>query len=176
MYRAYDRAVDKVIEYLVQNDYTFSIVYTHKRCFRLFREYLEKEGVGYSNELAVRWLKDKAGNLCITTFKGCRQAFSRLNDVLENREIVNTKSAYEAVQYYKHMDCWCKKLLDEFLAEKSPLYKVWSIHRLRVSTSRFLTYLTKRGVAGTAKITHRLIFEYYQDDIHCVTGRLKMHH
>ena len=59
MYQDYDRAVGKVIENLTQNDYTSSIVYTHKRCFRLFKEYIEKKEAGYSNELVVQCLKKK---------------------------------------------------------------------------------------------------------------------
>jgi len=59
MYQNYDRAVSKVIEYLTRNDYTSSIIYTHKRCFRLFKEYIEKKEAGYSNELVVQCLKKK---------------------------------------------------------------------------------------------------------------------
>lgn len=166
MYQNYDRAVSKVIEYLTRNDYTSSIIYTHKRCFRLFKEYIEKKEAGYSNELVVQWLKDNAEKLSITTFKSYRLAFSRLNDVLHNREIVNTKAAYEAVQYYKHMDYWCKELLDDFLTEISVIYQAGYIYGLRVSASRFLTYLTEQGLKEPTKITHRLIFDYYQDDIY----------
>ena len=36
MYQDYDRAVSEVMEYLFRNNYSSSIVYMHKRCFRLF--------------------------------------------------------------------------------------------------------------------------------------------
>jgi len=38
MYQDYDRAAGKVIEYLTENNYAFSVVYMNKRCFHLFKK------------------------------------------------------------------------------------------------------------------------------------------
>jgi len=166
MYQDYDQAVSKVMKYLVSNNYTSSIVYTHKRCFRLFKAYLTERQVEYSRELAIHWLGKVTPNICCSSSGNYRRALSRINDVLENHEIVNTKKAYDAVQYYKHMDCWCKELLDAFLKETSLRYNAGYIQEIRISVSRFLIYVSAHGIAVPSGITHKLIFDYYRDDMH----------
>jgi integrase len=89
-----------------------------------------------------------------------------MNDVLENREIINTKKAYEAVQNYQHMDRWYKELLDIFLEEISVKYEPGYIQGIRISASRFLIYASTHGVDVPSGITHKLVFDYHRDDMH----------
>lgn len=166
MYQDYDRAVSKVMEYLVRNNYTPSIAYTHKRCFRLFKAYLTEKQVGYSRELAIHWLENVALNLCFSTLKNYRLALSRMNDVLERRKIFNTKKTYEAVQNYQHLNGWSKELLNGFLDEISVKYGTRYIQEIRISVSRFLIYVSTHGADTPSGITHKLIYDYHRDDIH----------
>ena len=83
MFRDYAQAMDKVIEYLIKNDYGITAIYAHKRCFRLLKEHLEDAEADYSNELAIQWLSSNAKKLNHNSFKNYRLALSRLNDVLE---------------------------------------------------------------------------------------------
>ncbi|HBM16602.1 MAG TPA: hypothetical protein DD381_09720 [Lentisphaeria bacterium] len=166
MYQNYNQAVTEVMAYLTRNNYTSSIVYTHKRCFRLFKMYLVEKDAEYSHELAMSWLEDAAPNLCLGTLKNYLMALSRINDVLENRKIINTKKAYEAVQYCKYLGQRNKELLNVFLDELSVKYKAEYIQRLRASVSRFLVYASNHGANEVSEITHKLIFNYYRDDKH----------
>ena len=58
MYQDYDRAAGKVIEYLTENNYAFSVVYMNKRCFRLFKKYMAEKKVAYSQEIVIHWLAE----------------------------------------------------------------------------------------------------------------------
>lgn len=166
MYQNYDYAVDKVQDYLIKNNYCSTIVYIHKRCYRLFREYLKAMGTPYCLDLALQWLGIVAPDLCSSSFQNYRTALTRLYDVLEYGIITNNKNTYDAVQYYQYMDKWCKDLLDEFLNVLSLTYSASSIQEFRISTSRFLAYISKLGVCEVNDITHALIKEYYQQDRH----------
>lgn len=166
MYQDYDYAVLKVQDYLVENNYCSTIVHTHMRCYRLFWEYLKELDIPYSRDLALLWLEIIGPDLCVSSFKNYRSALARMNDVLEHRDVINTKIAYDAVQHYQYLDKWCKDLLDEFLNVLSATYGVSFIQEVRISAARFLAYISKRGVCEVNDITHILIMEYYQQDRH----------
>lgn len=175
MYQNYEKAVSEVMTYLASNTYTSSIVYTHIRCYRLLKEYLQSKEMSYSRELALQWLDAVTPGLCHSTFRNYRLALSRVNDILNHHEIRNTKSAYEAVQNYQHLNQWSKELLDEFLAVLSKSHGSASIHEHRISASRFLAYLARCGVKSTTGINHSIIMGYYRDDIH-KTQKIKDHY
>ena len=175
MYRNYEKAVSRVMDYLASNNYTSSIVYTHLRCYRLLKEYLESKEMPYSRELALQWLDSVAPGTCNSTFKNYRLALSRVNDTFNHHEISNTKSAYEAVQNYKHLNQWCKELLDEFLVALSKSHGSASIQEHRISASRFLDYLSRCGVKSTTEINHSIMRDYYRNDLH-KTQKVKDHY
>lgn len=175
MYQSYDQAVTKVMKYVSANQYTSSIVYTHQRCFRLLKAYLIEKNTEYAYELAMHWLEDVSSNICITTLKNYQMALSRINDVLENRKIINTKKAYESVQYYKYLGQANKELLNAFLGEISEKHKAGYIQGLRVSASRFLVYISNHDANEVSEITHKLIINYYRDDKH-KNPKAKNHH
>lgn len=175
MYQNYENAVSKVMTYLTSNNYTSSIVYTHIRCYRLLKEYLESKKMSYSRELALQWLDTVTPGLCHSTFKNYRLALSRVNDTLNHHEINNTKSAYEAVQNYQHLDQCYKEVLDEFLSELSKSHRTASLQEHRISASRFLVYLSRCGVKSIIEINHSIIRDYYQYDVH-KTQKMKDHY
>lgn len=166
MYQNYEVAVNKVMDYLASNNYTSSIVYTHKRCYRLLKEYLELRQMSYSRELAQQWLDTVTLGLCSSTLKNYRRALSRIDDALNHHEIQNTKNAYEAAQHYQHLEFWSKELLDEFLSELSKSHGSGSIQQHRIANSRFLEYLSQSGLKDIGELSHYLIKEYYRYDIH----------
>lgn len=120
----------------------------------------------YSRELVLQWLDTVTPRLCHSTFKSYRLALSRVNDTLSHQEIRNTKNAYEAVQNYRHLNQWCKELLDDFLTVLSKCNGPASLQEQRISASRFLNYLSRYDVKGTNGINHSMIRDYYRDDLH----------
>ncbi|MEA4901433.1 tyrosine-type recombinase/integrase [Desulfitobacterium sp.] len=166
MSRNYEEAVSRVMEYLASNNYTSSIVYKHKRCYRLLNEYLESMKLPYSPEQALEWLDSITPGLCHSTSEYYQLALSRINETLNYHEISNTKSAYEAVQYYQHLNPYYKELLDEFLAVLSKSHGLGSLHEHRVSASRFLDYLSKCGLKNISELNHSSIRDFYLNDLH----------
>jgi integrase len=170
MYQDYDRAASKVIDYLTKRNCAFSIIYMNKRCFRLFKEYMIEKNIAYSQELIIYWLEDCIRHLCSTTFRCYRLALFRLNDVLENRQIATTKSPLN----YQYLNKKGKELWGNFLVEISRKYSIGYIQEIRNSVFRFLIYALTHKVVLPDGITHKLIFDYYQDDIHR-SQKLKNH-
>ena len=164
MYQDYDRAAGKVIEYLTQNNYASSVIYMNKRCFRLLKKYMAENNVAYSQEIAIYWLaEDSIRNLCSTIFRNYRLALFRLNDVLEERQFATLANR---PLIYRYLTKKAKDLLDSFLGEISKKYCTAYVRVICISVTKFLNYLAKRGVEEPTEITHRLIFDYYQDDIY----------
>ncbi|AKL94351.1 integrase family protein [Clostridium aceticum] len=166
MYQDYDKAVEKVMEYLERNHYTSSIVRTYQRCFRLIKEFFKKNHDYYSHELAMEWLASVTPGLCKSTFKTYRLALSRINAAYKNQEIVNTKAVYQSQQNYQNLDPWCRHLLDEFLEKMSSSYVVSFLQTLKIAGARFLTYTTRHGVSRPEDISHHIVANYYYDDRH----------
>jgi len=171
MYQNYDRAVSKVFVYLTDNNYGRSAYFGHKKCFRVLKMYLTEQKLVYSREIAVRWLesmpKDSKPNL--TVFRVHRLALSRLNDVFEGHEIINTKEIKESHQNYAHLNSDNKTLVDTFLKETSMThgFKASYLHKkIRMIVARFLIYLSSCGIDIPTEITHKSLCEYYRNDIH----------
>ena len=153
-----------VIEYLTENNYASSVVYMNKRCFRLFKEYMTEKKAEYSQGLTIRWLaEDNIRNLCSTIFRSYRLALFRLNDVLENRQFVTIA---KRPLIYQYLDKKAKELLDSFLDEISRKYSAIYVRTICLSVSKFLMYALTHRVNLPIGITHRFLFDYYQNDIH----------
>lgn len=166
MYRSYEEAVRKVMYYLSNNNYGSTSVYTHKRCYRLLQEHLALRKSAYSEELALQWLDTVSQGLCYSTFKYYRQALSRLNDAINNNEIFNSKIAYEAVQHYRNLNPYFKRLLDEYLRTLANDHGVGSLQEHKISASKFLHHCSMCGVKNISELNHYLIREYYRSSLH----------
>ena len=85
-----------------------------------------------------------------------------MNDVLENRQFVTIA---KRPLIYQYLDKKAKEILDCFLVEISKKYYATYVRTICISVSKFLMYALAHRVDLPIGITHRLIFDYYQDDI-----------
>ncbi len=166
MYQKYENAVEKVMEYLDNNNYASSIVYTHRRCFRLLKEFFEKKHAPYSHELALEWLDSARKGLCKPTFNNCRIAITRVEAAYQEEEITNTKAIYESQQNYQNLDLWCKHSLDAYLKEKSSSFSPTYLQSSKIAVARFLVYVSNQGVSKPEDISHRIVAGFYYQDKH----------
>jgi len=161
-----DVAVDLVKKYLKDNNYSYSIVMNHLRCFRLLERYLEDQNESYSELSAMQWLQSIHSGLCFSTLKVYKQALERLDAAYSNKKIINTKAVYEAHQKYQHLEPWCRNTLDAFMKTIQSEYDHSYLRTIRNSVARFLDYLTSNGISKPKDITHCTIADFYRDDIH----------
>jgi len=124
---------------------------------------MAEKKAAYSQEIVIHWLtEDSIRNLCSTIFRNYRLALFRLNDVLEDRQFVTIA---KRLLIYQYLDKKAKELLDSFLNEISKKYCATYVRTICISVSKFLTYALAHRVDLPIGITHRLIFDYYQDEI-----------
>jgi site-specific recombinase XerD len=161
-----DAAVGEVRKYLEDNNYSYSITMSHKRCFQLFRQYLADHKKPYGKHEADQWLLGITQGLCLSTLKVYRQALEKLDAAYHRKPILNTKVQYNGRQKYQHLESWCKSLLDEFMKEIPSEYGDTYIRTIRNSIARFMDYLTYRGITTLKGISHRIIADFYRDDEH----------
>jgi len=166
MNKKFDIAVGLVEKYLDENNYSYSITMSHRRCYRFLAQYLADQKKSYCKPLATQWLQSITQGLCLSTLKVYRQAIERLDAAYHHKEIVNTKVQYEALQKYQHLEPWCRDSLDAFMKEIPSGYDHSYLRTIRNSVTRFLSYITNNGVSKLIDISHRIIINFYRDDAH----------
>jgi len=166
MYQDYDHAVGEVTKYFTQNHFSSSVVYSHLNCYRSFKQYLEKNQLPYSHEIAMEWLNSNRPKWKHPRFKASRIALFRINDVLQNGYITGKRYAYENSCNYDKLPDWCRLLLDGYLKDTAHSFCDNYARQHRMACSEFLIYIC--GVGGTKpeEITHKNVIGYYNEYKH----------
>jgi site-specific recombinase XerD len=162
MSKSYSQAVDHILVYLDNNHYTPYIANTYKRCFRLLQTWLEDNQKSYSRHIALLWFNLIKDELSLKAVKIFRVALSKLDVVIENHEI--TKVSHSS----KNLNTMSKKILESFLYENANDRSLGVSRQktLKNSISRFLIYLLQQKIEIPSGITHKILVNYYRNDIH----------
>lgn len=162
----FDSAAVKVIDYLVENNYSASTVSTHRGCFRRFKRFLSEKNMEFSSKLASQWLDSLSEKLCRTTFRVYVQALQRLSYVVSGVEIPNTKSKYIQLQAAAQLNSYFKQLLQTYETWLSQSYSTRTVTRYRNGASRFLFYLQNKGIENVEEITLKTLSDYFIQSEH----------
>jgi len=167
MCQQYDKAVQTVLDYLVEHGFSRTARKDFRRATREFREYLEKGNLEYCHTLAQAWLSSLKPSIPRRRFLSFRRSLTLVDDAARNGTLTNVQFFYEDAPFkYRAPECY-RHLLDAYIQQRKQEGNQPST--LQVDTSactRFFLFLQSRNITNVAFITPDIIKAYHTQAKH----------
>lgn len=161
----YDSNVQKVMFFLDENNYSYSVKRMHVVCYQTFREYLKEKNSTYFPDDANTWLESNKELWNKWKYTGYRHCMSQLEDVYSfgTVKLEHTGphgSDYAALipnlrqELNRYLDVCKETDIEGYVSEK------------RISCSRFMMFLQKIGLVSIEDIDYAVVIEFHQKDFH----------
>lgn len=157
----YESMTKYVLDYLVDHQYSSSLIKANKRCFKKLRVYLDSKNIDYSPEAAHEWYT-KANDLAHSDLQHGQVALKRLRDVAETGSIrIEHETRY--LLSYTILSSELKNSLKMYLAHNRGELSEATIENHCHSCAKFLIFAQSRGIDQISGITITLLVEFYYD-------------
>lgn len=158
----FDKTVSRLINYLEQDNFSFSVIYCHKQCYQEFRKYLGERNLLYSSAMAAEWINKNSDLWNYRRFTSWRLCMMQLEDFYSLGYIHLDHLGPRASAYALLSETF-RKELDDFILNNQPKTADDSY---RVSCSRFLLYLQNNGLKSIKQLTCELLMRFHDEDYH----------
>lgn len=167
MCQQYDKAVQSVLDYLGEQDFSQTPCEDFRRASREFSRYLQAESLEYSPSLAQAWLEALKPSLPRWKFVSFRRSLALVEDAARNGSVTNGVFSYDRrVGKRRAPECF-KRLLDAYLERRRQDGNQSStLHMDRNACMRFLLFLQSKKITDVACITPEIVKEYQAQDEH----------
>ena len=167
MYQQYDKAVQIVLDHLVEQGLTKTPRKDFRRATREFREYLEERCLEYSGSIAEAWIKSLQPDFPRTKFLFFRRSLSLVDDVTRNGSVTNVQFSYEGQsRKYRVPECF-KLLLDAYIERrKQDGNQPSTLQMDYCACTRFLLFLQSKNMTKISFISPKVIKEYHMQATH----------
>ena len=159
MVKEYNEAVEKVMDHLANNGYSYSRTRIHIRCYQQLAEYLEAENKPYNTQTWKEWFDNVTPLLNKSTYYAYRLALGKLEAVFSENEICDSDS-HTTRQVIKCLPSWCNCELSKFTTTTLSGFERTSREKVQVSVAKFLSHVSRLGVSQAGEIAHWHIAEY----------------
>ncbi len=167
MYREYDKAVQTVLDYLIEQGFSESPCRNFRRATRDFKKFLEKRCLEYSHTIAQVWVDTVKPSLPKTTFLSFRRSLALVDDAARNGSVTNVRFSYDDTpRKYRVPECY-KQLLDAYIAQRRQEGKQSStLSTDSNACTRFLLFLRSKEITDVAFITPEIVKDYHAQAEH----------
>lgn len=167
MYQQYDKAVQTVLEYLIEQGFSKTPRKYFSHTTREFKKYLEEKYLEYSLAIAQDWVATLKSSLPRTKFLYFRRSLALIDDVVRNGAVTNTRFSYEnAPLKYRVPECY-RELLATYLDRRRQEGNQPSTLQMdSIACTRFLLFLQSKSITNIALITPEIIKEYHKKAEH----------
>lgn len=165
----YDSNVAIVLDFLRANSYGTTAVCAHKRCYRQLKEFLITNNLEFNELNCQRWYLNYRRSIPSgsTNYKGIGISITHLLDVydvgyIKPIHVVPSKTPYQSLpdSLRKELDVYLESL------SKSGYPEVY-VSTIRSSTSRFMLFLSNKGLSSVSECTYDSIFAFFlREDQH----------
>ncbi|MDU3053535.1 hypothetical protein [Clostridium sp.] len=83
----YDMNINKVMKFLIENNYGSTSKHLHKICYENFKSYLKINKQAYSFENAQKWLEINQNYWTYRKYTGYKHCLEQLEDIFSNGDI-----------------------------------------------------------------------------------------
>ena len=171
MYERYDKAVQIVLNYLIEQGFSKTPQKYFRQACREFRKYLEKHQLEYSRDCAQIWLDALKQTTFRWKFLTSRRAIALIDDVVKNNTVTRLVFSYSKNTLKHRVPEGYKSLLNEYLKERMEEGKQPSTLQMDVAAcTRFLLFLESQGITSVKLITPGLIKDYHSQAKHKTVG------
>lgn len=161
MYQQYDKAVQTVLDYLLERGFSRTPRKAFSHTTREFRKYLEKRQLEYSHSIAKAWVETLKPSLPRTTFLYFRRSLAMVDNVARNGTLTKVRFSYDdAPLKYRVPECY-RQLLDAYIERRrQDGNKPSTIQMDSTACARFLLFLQSKNIKNVAFITPEVVKDY----------------
>jgi len=161
MYQQYDRAVQTIFNYLIEQGYSKTPRKDFRRATRELRKYLGENSLKYSQSVAKAWIETLKPSLPRTRFLSFRRSLALIDDVIRNGIVTTLRFSYDdASLKYRVPDCY-SQLLDAYLElRRQDGNNTSTLQMDSIACTRFLMFLQSKSIDNVALITPEIIKVY----------------
>lgn len=158
----YDKNVTVILEFLVAENFSASVISLHRLCYKALRKHLTEEKIFYSSDAAYRWIDDNKACWNYRQHTGWRHCVDQLEDVYAKGHILPDHLGVRKSAYCLLSET-LKAELDDFLDNgvANP-----DDGRYRISCARFLLYLQYKGLQSISQLDYSGLLGFHKDDYH----------
>ena len=170
MCQQYDKSVQAVLDYLVEQDFSKTPCEDFRRASRELSRYLQAESLEYSPSVAQAWLDALKPSLPKWKYVSFRRSLALVDDAVRNGSVTNSVFSYDhRVGKGRAPECF-ERLLDAYLERRRQNGNQSStLHMDRNACLRFLLFLQSKKITEVACITPEIVKEYQAQDEHKTT-------
>jgi len=161
MGKTFFSASEIVLSYYKAHEYSYSVIQGYKSAIETFNGYLKKTGIVYSFLLALEWLQKVENSRSHAQYKVLRRAIYLTNDVIEHGQVTTSKFQYPRSPAYQLLNPSYKNDLNEYLENIKNQYTTSSLQGIRIQCASVANWIQCNGAENPEKITHSLLFEYW---------------
>ncbi len=167
MYHQYDKAVQTILDYLSERDFSRTVREDFCRATREFKVDLEEGCLEYSHRLAQAWLSSLKPSIPRRRFLSFRRSLALVDDAARNGTLTNVQFVYDdAPVKYRVPDCY-RHLLDAYIGRRQQEGSQSSTLQMDASAcTRFLLFLQSRNITNVAFITPEIVKAYHMQARH----------
>jgi len=167
MSQQYDKAVQTVLDFLVEQGFTQTPCATFRQASRELNRYLQTESLEYSPSVAQAWLEALKPSLQKWKFISFRRSLALVDDAARNGSVTNGVFSYDRrVGKRRAPECF-RRLLDAYLERRrQDGNQPSTLHMDRNACMRFLLFLQSKKITDVACITREIVKEFQGQDEH----------
>ena len=167
MCQQYDKAVQTILEYLEEQGFSGTVRKDFRHATRIFREYLERGSLEYSDTHAQAWLSALKPSIPRWKFLTSRRSLALVNDAVRNGAITNIRFSYDDAPFkYRVLDCY-RQLLDTYIERRRKVGCHSSKLQMdSIACTRFLLFLQSRYITNVTFITPEIVKAYHKNTKH----------
>lgn len=168
MYQQYDKAVQSVLDHLIEHGFSATVRRDFGHATSEFKEYLEEGHRGYSHAIARAWLTARKTSISGRKYVSLRRAISLVDDAAKNGSLTNTRFSYDDAPFNKYRVPKCyRPLLDAYIERRRREGNQSSTLQMDCSAcTRFFLFLESRSIIDVAHITPEIIKAYHTQTRH----------
>ncbi len=167
MCQQYDKAVQTVLDYLVEQGFSRTARKDFRQAVREFKRYLEEGPFEYSHTLAQAWVDALKPSLMRRKFLSFRRSLALVEDAARNGSVTNVRFSYDdAPVKYRVPDCY-RHLLDAYIERRRQEGNQSSTLQMdAIACTRFLLFLQSKNITNVAFITPEIVKDYHTQAEH----------
>lgn len=167
MYRQYDDAVQKILEYLKVTGYSKSPKNDFRWAAREFRAHLAESHQKYSQEVTDTWLCDLKQHVSRNRYLSSRRALALIDQVIADGYLKNTTFSYGVSRTKYPVPERFQTDLQSYLRQRTEDGCCQSTLAMdRNACSRFLLFLDSLGIASFSSVTPEITKAYAIQEKH----------
>lgn len=158
----YDKNVAAILEFLVAENFSASVISLHRLCYKALRKHLTETKILHSSDVAYQWVNDCKPHWTYRQYTGWKHCVDQLLDIYSQGHISLEHLESRASPYVLLSETFQAELND-YLSNglENPDDDCY-----RIACARFLLYLQKDVFQSIGQLDYTKLISFHKEDYH----------